>query len=148
MQRVEHSEYILIKAFTDSEWDSCDFAVIHATGEWKKIVKERIERVSLFKGDDKFFYLSYWGGPKDFYKDGENKERRAGELLDGDDWCFIALEEGELEKQPLPENSLGAYQMIVYKEGSIYYKAYGEHSGEEFYTAEFKINDLLSTVIV
>jgi hypothetical protein len=148
MERVEHSEYILIKAFTDSEWDNCDFAVIHATDEWKKIVKERIEKASLFKDDSKFFYLSYWGSPKDFYKDGENKEQGADELLDGDEWCFIALEEGELEKLSLPENSLGAYQMIVYQEGSIYYKAYGEHSGEEFYTADFTIGDLLATVII
>ena len=71
MQKVEHSEYILIRAYTDSEWDSCDFAIIHVTPEWKTLMEEKVEKAIAFKGDSGFYYLVYAGGPEGFYKDDE-----------------------------------------------------------------------------
>lgn len=148
MKRVEHSEYILIRAFTDSEWDNCDFAVIHTTAIWKKTLKERIGKAAAFKEDTNFYHLSYWGSPEGFYKDPEDETQWADAILQQDDWCFIELEEGTLDKLLIPENKLGVYQMIVDKNGAVYYKAYGEYSGEEFYTAEFTAADLLETIIL
>lgn len=35
--------HILIKANTNSEWDCCEFAVIHLSEEWKKLQATRFE---------------------------------------------------------------------------------------------------------
>lgn len=32
---LQPTEYLLIKAMTDSEWDDCGFAIIRISEEWK-----------------------------------------------------------------------------------------------------------------
>lgn len=95
MKKAEHiTEYILIKASTESEWDGCSFAIIHITEQWKKTIKERLEVMNAFKDDDDFFHLSYWGAPKGFYKDPDDEAQWAEAILgQEDDWCFVELEE-------------------------------------------------------
>ncbi len=50
------------------------------------------------------------------------------------------LDENELENYPVPENRLDAYQLIITKYGTAQFKAYGKHTGEEFYTEDFDIS--------
>ena len=38
--------HILVKANTNSEWDNCEFAIIHLSEEWKK---EQVKRLALVK---------------------------------------------------------------------------------------------------
>ena len=150
MKKTEHgTEYILLKAYTESEWDFCSFAIIHITEEWKKTLTGRLEALVAFKDDGNFCHLSYWGAPTGFYKDPDDEAQRAEAILgQEDDWCFIELEETVPDNLPTPENKLGAHQLIIGKYGSALYKAYGKHTGEEFYTAEFGIGDLLAKINV
>jgi hypothetical protein len=139
-----HTEYILLRAFVNSEWDKCDFAIIHVTNEWIQTTQKRIESTISFKDDTSFYHLSYWDSPEGFYKDTADKGHGVDEILgDGTDWCFIELIEGELETLPAPENEIGAYQLIVNSDGTACYRAYGEYSGEEFCTVDFRLSDII-----
>jgi len=142
MKRVEHSAYLLVKAYTDSEWDNCDFAVIHISTEWKQCMRERLAKAQSFKDDKGFYYLTYSGSPENFYEDGDILS--ADDILAGDeDSCFIELEEISLDSLPLPESRLHIYQMVIDSDGLMKYKAFGKHTGEEYYTAEFSLTGIL-----
>ncbi len=46
--------YLLVKANTNSEWDSCEFAIVHITDEWKREQAKRLEAVKPFAEDYNF----------------------------------------------------------------------------------------------
>jgi hypothetical protein len=145
MKRTNNkTDYILMRANTISEWDDCDFAIIHITNEWVQLLEKRLHAINPFTGDNSFYHLSYWESPEGFYKNPDDEMQSADEILHAnEDWCFVLLEENELEKFPVPENSLDAQQLMVDRYGNASYKAYGKYSNEEFYTADIKITALL-----
>jgi hypothetical protein len=63
---IKPTEYFLIKA--KSEWDDCDFAIIHITEEWKKIQKKRLEVVKIVKNDSDLKWLNYEDVKVEFFK--------------------------------------------------------------------------------
>jgi hypothetical protein len=137
------TDYILIRATTNSEWDSCDFAIIKLSDEWRDTMQQRIKAVEPFKNDSYFYHLSFWDAPEGFYKN-IDEDDLVGEILKTEsDWCFIAIDETELEKLPVPENKLEAQQILVMKNGYARFTAIGKHSGEDFYTSDFNINELI-----
>jgi hypothetical protein len=142
-----NTEYILLRAFVNSEWDKCSCAIIHVTNEWIHTTQKRIDATIPFGDDTNFYHLSYWDSPKGFYKDPVCKGQNADEIIGHNgDWCFIELCEGEPDNLPVPENYLGSYQLIVNKDGWVCYKAYGEYSGEEFYTFDLKLSDIVQKI--
>ncbi len=42
---IKATEYLLIKAKTNCEWDNGDFAIIHITDDWKQTQQKRLEAV-------------------------------------------------------------------------------------------------------
>ncbi|WES98317.1 hypothetical protein P2W68_01590 [Chryseobacterium arthrosphaerae] len=52
------TEYLLIKAMTDSEWDNCNFAVINITEDWKQTQKARLKVTKLLKNDNDLKWLN------------------------------------------------------------------------------------------
>ena len=144
MKRVNHhTEYIFLKAFVKSDWDDCSFAIIHVTDEWIQTTQKRIDAAIPFLEDSGFYHLSYWDKPEGFYRDSSGNSLMANEILSDDsDWCFVELNDNELDVLAIPENYLGSFQLIIYKDGCLCYKAYGEYSGEEFYTFDFRLSDI------
>ena len=148
MKRVEHSDYILIKAVSAGEPGDCDFAIIHITQQWKDLQQRRLEIVNLLSGEANFFYLSYWSNPEGFYKNGEDVTQRASSLLQGDSWCFIEYTQNESENHETPENIEALCLIHIYADGKANYIAYSKNETGEFITDDFKIADLLKTITV
>lgn len=148
MKRVEHSDYILIKAVSAGEPDDCDFAIIHITEQWKGLQQRRLEIVSLLSGEPNFFYLSYWSSPEGFYKNGEDEAQWSSSLLQGDSWCFIEYSQNKSENLETPENVEALCQIHIYADGRTNYIAYSKNETGEFITDDFKIADLLKTITV
>ncbi len=69
MQKSETpTEYVIIKAYTNSEWDSCGFAIIHVSDEWRTTMQKRFEAIEPFKEDYTFYNHSYRDAPEGFYE--------------------------------------------------------------------------------
>lgn len=139
--------YIIIKAECNSEWDTCEFAILSITAEWNEALSQRIKTLEQFKQDESFVHLSFWEKQVGFYKqhydDGDTHIVVAEVLGNCEDWAFVTIEGGELSLLPVPESKLRAHQLIISWDGTIRFKAYGKHTGEEFWTNDIDITGLL-----
>lgn len=136
------TDHILIKAYTDSEWDCCDFALVTLSEEWKRRQATRCKTVEPYKEDSGFYSLNFFDGASDFYRSGtENEDVES--LLKGRGWTFVELEEGETERLIPPKNSLRCYRIVIYRDGSARYEAHGKHTSEEFWTYDLPLKELI-----
>lgn len=133
---------ILIKASTNSEWDCCEFALIHLSEEWGKLQAKRLEAVKPFRDDYSFQSIRFYDGSVEFFQPGE-EEFNMEELLADREWVFVKLDDDELDKLTPPENSLDFYVLEIHRDGNARYKAYGKHTNEEFWTNEFPLQQLI-----
>lgn len=132
---------ILIKASTNSEWDCCEFAVIHLSEEWSKRQAKRLEAVKPFNDDYTFQSMKFYDGSVEFFQSGD-EESSIEELLADREWVFVELNDGELDKLTSPENRLDFYKIVIYRDGNARYEAFGKHTDEEFWTNEFPLQQL------
>ncbi|MFQ7730577.1 MAG: hypothetical protein ACLRI9_07940 [Bacteroides fragilis] len=132
---------ILIKASTNSEWDCCEFAVIHLSEEWSKRQAKRLEAVKPFSDDYTFQSMKFYDGSVEFFQSGD-EESSIEELLADREWVFVELNDGELDKLTSPENRLDFYKIVIYRDGNARYEAFGKHTDEEFWTNEFPLQQL------
>jgi hypothetical protein len=140
---TQPTEYILLKARTNSEWDTCDFALIQTSEEWKKDLQKRLNSIEPLTEDPMFISMSYYDTGVEFYKDDDTIMPHSAELLKDKEWAFITTNEEEIETLSPPENSLDCHELVVNSYGTAYYKAYGKHTGEEFWTAHFSIQKII-----
>jgi hypothetical protein len=150
MERSEQpTPYIFIRAYIQSEWDNCDFAIIKLTDEWLENMRRRIALLEPFKEDSTFYSHQYWDKPEGFFTNMlEDGEDIAEIILKGESqWIFVTLEENELDLFPVPENAIGNYQLVLSTYGSARFTANGKHTGEEFYTADFNIEEFINSRI-
>ena len=137
------TEYLLIKAMTNSEWDDCNFAIININKDWKQNQKKRLEAVKVVENDYDLKWLNYADTNVEFFKFSEEDSPEIEECLSEKSQIFIELETGNLKKLLQPENSLNCYQMQVFKNGNAIYNAFGKYTREEFHTEEFSLNQLV-----
>ena len=139
---LKQTEYLLIKAMTNSEWDNGDFAIIHITEDWKQTQKKRLEAVKIVENDADLKWLNYADTNVEFFKFSEDNYPEVKQWLSDGSKIFIELEKEDLKKMLQPENLLNCYQMQVYKNGNAIYNAFGKHTSEEFWTEEFSLYQL------
>lgn len=137
------TEYLLLRAGTSSEWDNCDFAIIHITEDWKKEQKKRLKAVQPFADDYCFQSLNYYDTAVDFYKADDEDNPNLDVWLADKPMAFVELSNEEWEVLSVPENRLDCYRLVIYRDGAAQYKAYGKHTGEEFYTEDFSLNQII-----
>ncbi|WP_270561482.1 hypothetical protein [Bacteroides cellulosilyticus] len=133
---------ILIKANTNSEWDCCEFAIIHLSKEWKKLQATRLEAIKPFTDDYTLQSIRFYSTSVDFYQFGDNGTPDIEELLADKDWAFVEIDKNELDELTPPENSLDFYTLEIHRDGNARYKAYGKHTNEEFWTNKFPLQQL------
>jgi len=134
---------ILARAHTDSEWDSCDFAIISISEAWRKTQFERLEAITPFANDLSFFSLHFFDGAADFYQHGDDGLPDIDELLGDNEWAFVELTQEEQDNLTPPESTLDCYEMVLYKDGDAKYTAYGKHTDKEFWTTELPLRKIL-----
>ncbi len=139
-----NTDYILVKADTDSDWDNCHYALIHCTAEWKEQMQQRLKSVQSVENEIGFASLNYYDTSVDFYRADEKTQTEINQVLGKKEWTFVELDENEQETFLMPENRLDTYRLSLYRYGTAMYSAYGKHSGEEFYTAEFSVSQILN----
>lgn len=133
--------HILIKASTNSEWDCCEFAVIHLSEKWRKLQAKRLEAVKPFKDDYSFQSMKFYDCSVEFFQSGE-EEADIEKLLENKEWVFVELDDGELDELTSPENRLDFYKIVMYRDGNSRYEAFGKYTDEGFWTNEFPLQQL------
>lgn len=109
------TEYLLIKAMTNSEWDDCNFAIININKDWKQNQKKRLEAVKVVENDYDLKWLNYADTNVEFFKFSEEKYPEFKEWLSEKNQVFIELEKEDFKNFTLLENNLHCYQMQVFK---------------------------------
>lgn len=141
------TKYILIKASTDSEWDCCDFALIYLSEKWKKLQAERLEAVKPFADNYTFSSINFYDSSVNFFQTGDDGGPDMEELLGDKDWTFVELDNDETDRLTSPENRLECYKLVIYRDGNTRYEALGKHTGEEFWTNEFSLQQLTGQAV-
>lgn len=132
---------LLVKANTNSEWDNCNFAIIHITEEWKKQQQKRIEFLIPLQGNNQFQSLNFYDEAVDFYTTNEKNKSDIENLLQSNDWVFVELDDNE--SLIPPQNRLDCHRISLRSDGTACYTAYGKHTGEEFWTAEILLTQII-----
>lgn len=140
----QQTDYILIKAQTNSEWDECHFAIIHCSQEWKEQTQQRLKTAQFIESEIGFVSLNYCDTAVDFYHADEKTQTEINQILGEKDWVFVELDENEQETFLVPENRLDTFRISLYRYGTAMFSAYGKHSGEEFWTSEFSVSSILN----
>ena len=138
------TDYVLVKADTNSDWDNCHFAIIHCTAEWREQMQQRLKSLQSVESGYGFVSLNYYDTSVDFYRADEKGQVEIDQILGEKDWIFVEFDEDEQETFLVPENRLDTYRLSLYRYGTAIYTAHGEHSGDEFYTSEIPIKDILN----
>lgn len=142
------TEYVLIKASTDSEWDCCDFALIYLSEKWKKLQAERLEVVKPFVDNYSFSSLNFYDSSVDFFQTGDEEEPDMEELLADKDWTFVELDDDdETDRMTSPENSLECYKLVIQRDGNARYEAISKYTNERFWTNVFPLQQLTERTV-
>ena len=138
------TDYILVKTDTNSDWDNCHFAIIHCTAEWREQMQQRLKSFQLIESGYGFTSLNYYDTSVDFYRADEKTQIVINQVLGKKDWAFVELDENEQDTFLAPESRLNTYRLSLYRYGTAIYTAHGKYSGDEFYTSEFPLKDILN----
>jgi len=143
----EPTDFIFLRAGVDSEYSSCEFAIIHKAKNLKEEIAKRAASLKAAKeADDRFFSGNYLDNRVDFFyndfKD-ESDEKLINFLLE-ESPCYINIEKEELEDLPMVEENLDLVMCKVYPDGSFFFKGSGKYSNDEYYTDDvsFKLKNL------
>ena len=120
---------IIIKAYTNSEWDRCDFAVITLKEGFFEWLQKSVKIAASIALEDRNFYeISF------------NEEEKPD--LSFLDWAFVELSAEEESAFLEPENRIICRKIIFDKYGYFYVKAFGKYSEDEFFTEEILFDTL------
>lgn len=140
------TNHILIKAWTNSDWDYCDFALINLSNKWIEMQKGRLEAIKPFTNDFIFHSLCFYDESVTFYRIDENDSPDIEKLLENKSWAFVKLDDNELDNLIAPENALVYHKLVIYRDATARYEAFGKHTDENFVTDAFSLKELIGQV--
>ncbi len=137
--------HILIEAYTGSEWDCCDYAIIDCGGCWAESIRQRLAAVQHLRDTDTYLKSLFFDSSVSFHQ--SNGYLHKDELLaENQAWTFVELDDGELNKLGVPETYLDTPIFEIYKDGSARFLACGKHTGEDFITEDLPLPELIESL--
>jgi hypothetical protein len=142
------TDHIVIRATTNSEWDTCDFVLVSITDGFLQRLQQRQSLVETLPKDSSFYSMSYWECvDKWCVHTGDDYEFESMLQESKEGWCFVELEEGEEEELFLVEQRVDT-QTIDIDKTFFKFKGYGKHTSEEFWTEDVNTKEFLNRVNV
>jgi|SRR5215217_1130434 len=141
------TDYVIIRALTKSDWDQCNFALLHLTPDWDLVMSQRLLALQPFRGDLHFYCHTYWDSPLGYHIC--SHESDIGQLLlnleeQHETWAFVELDDlDEPGRMQLPESDLDTHMLMINADSSAFYMCFGKHSSDEYSTEGFNLNVLL-----
>ena len=138
------TEYIMLKAETTSEYDECEFAIMHITQEWNKRMTERLQLLKLFQKDNSFTSLAFSETVEGFYTfpDGEKEP-----FIGREAWCFVEITPVELQELPEVSEEITGCNILFYGGSLACFYASTPQDGVELSTGLFNIKALLEMIV-
>lgn len=144
------TDKIIVKAYTNSEWDKCEFAVITLKEGFFEWLQKSVQLATSIALQDRNFYeISFIEdfienkSITNFYILNEEEKPDLSFLEENDKgWAFVELSEEEESAFLEPENRIICKKIIFDKYGYFYVKAFGKYSEDEFYTEEILFDTL------
>ena len=131
--------YILIQSNTNSEWDTCRFALIHTDKDFTSSLQQWQAHLQQIEEEPFFSSIDFYYGNVAFCQ----RNTQAEAILQNKVWTFVELTEEEFSSLSLTENYLTCYKLHLCKGSNAYFTAYGKHTDEEFWTEEFAIDEVI-----
>jgi hypothetical protein len=136
------TNHLLVRASSNSEWDTCRYAIIDVSDGYMEKLNAIAETVQETVGKiDGMLNTSILDGCVEFYTDIPFHLN-----LTGPQW-YAFIEDLDLDDDEfiLPESRLDCHQVRIGRMGGVYWLAYGKYtSGEEFFTEGVNIFDLIT----
>lgn len=138
---ITKTNTIIIKAFTNSEWDSVDFVLVRISDSYLKTIAERYRSVEILNKDNYFYNVSYWDAPDGWFLTDNSLVLD----LEDRDWSYIDISDDEIEQLSSPEQTIDAQQCKISSD-TLSFQGYGKHTSEEFWTASVPISEIIKEV--
>jgi hypothetical protein len=142
------TNYILIKAQTASEWDSCNAAILEIGRGTKATLRKYFNAVKTLGEFQDFYNASFWFGVD--YVNIDEPSKEIEKAFENKGWCYVSFTEGEyeeiidgkLDSISLPEQKIDAQMVKIHAEGGFNFSGSGKHTAEEFWTDSINIDSL------
>ncbi|WP_130855569.1 hypothetical protein [Olivibacter jilunii] len=135
---------LLLKAYSDSEWDQVDFAILKITGEYLHQLKKIYDAMLTLPDLQWIGDLSLWIGDVSFHSNSdETIPFEILEEIEQESPGYSYIRELNRSKLPEPEQQLSGYETVLDKYGNLYLRAGAKHTGERYWTNSFNIYSLL-----
>jgi hypothetical protein len=148
------TEHILVRAHVNSEWDSCDCALIdignignnhmhpwrrignrasmlkneHSTMLSIEVLTHKVEFLNTYSVDDKW------------------EELLLVEHLPKQGWAFVEIEENDEHITHKPTQEVEVHTIKFYGESQVAWIGLGKHTGEEFFTETISLADIINAI--
>jgi hypothetical protein len=148
------TEYILVRAHTNSEWDICDCALVTIDNiannhyhEWRKLdTKANLLKneypimlsIEVFTHNVEFLDLV---GVDDKWE-----ESLLVEQLPKQGWAFVEIEENDEHITYKPTQTIQGHTIKFYGESQVVWTGLGKHTGEEFFTDTISLADIINAI--
>lgn len=136
------TNHLLVRAYTCSDWDDCDFAVISCDHAWRERMVSRLEAAGGFKPDESFLSFHYIDNSVEFYV--SQDETFFDGLPESGAPLFIEPEKDEETSFKTPETYMDSGRLVIDRNGSAHYARYAKYTGDEFFTDSFSLPDILA----
>lgn len=137
------TNHILVKAYTTSEWDICNFAIIDVDKHLIDILSKGQDVVQKIHADNDLLYVAYLNNSINFYvaRDGFNLDQ----FLEDKSWSFVEFGESETCEQlfEVLQNKFDLPILKVYRDNQICWSLWEKYTNEEFFTSEIPADKII-----
>jgi hypothetical protein len=137
------TDWILITVSNDNPLDAADFVLMQLSTEYVNQLRFQLQGAQMMAATPRFYCLSCWDAPTGWYV--HNGEGIKGHLeIQQLTWCFIEWDSPREFKDLLQiQEHMDAEQLCFFETGTAQFVGTGKHSGEEYYSSEFPLADIL-----
>lgn len=140
---INFTNHILVKAYTTSEWDVCNFAIINVDKHLIDVFRKGQDVLQKIHADDDLLYVAYHNSSIDFCvaRNGFNPDQ----FLKGRSWSFVEFEEGESYEQlfGVLQNKFDLHILKVYGDNRVCWSVWEKYTNEEFFTSEIPADKII-----
>lgn len=143
-------KHLIIKALTNSEWDTCTFAIVPIDKEiieyWKTLFDAvtGLAKPIITTGG----HIAVYDESAYYFADDSDLPDSIYSQLNDKYWLIMDEEECFFTSYKAPETKLEAEMLKMTFHGVIYFSAFGEYTGEEFYTEDISLETILNHELI
>lgn len=94
-----------------------------------------------------FHSVVFYDDSVNFYRINDNEKPEIEELLINKIWAFVELDDNEVNNLVLPNNDMIGYRLVIYRDATARYEAFGQTiQNEDFWTDVFSLDEIVGQI--